>query len=121
MVEKQYALDVITGLTERTIKRLWILIILLIVLLVGSNVAWMYYENQFADEITETYTADAGNDSQMSTLIDEHIHKEKYRTILKLRFLDGMTYERIAHVSDMSVQQVKTIVYKSQSILLKHL
>ena len=36
---------------ERSNKRLWIAIILLIVLLVGSNCAWIYYENQFTDEI----------------------------------------------------------------------
>lgn len=36
---------------ERTIKRLWILAILLIVLLVGSNCAWLWYESQFTDEI----------------------------------------------------------------------
>lgn len=34
---------------ERTEKRLWITIILLIVLLVGSNAGWMYYESQFED------------------------------------------------------------------------
>ena len=38
---------------ERTIKRLWILCIMLIVLLVGTNVAWIYYESQF-EEIVET-------------------------------------------------------------------
>lgn len=32
---------------ERTIKRLWILLILTIVLLVGSNAAWIWYESQF--------------------------------------------------------------------------
>ena len=36
---------------ERTIKRLWIALILVIVLLVGSNCAWLYYESQFSDEI----------------------------------------------------------------------
>lgn len=36
---------------ERTIKRLWILLILVIVLLVGSNCAWIYYESSFEDEI----------------------------------------------------------------------
>lgn len=36
---------------ERTIKRLWILAVLLIVLLVGSNCAWLVYESQFTDEI----------------------------------------------------------------------
>ena len=32
---------------ERTIKRLWILCILLIVLLVGTNAGWIYYESQW--------------------------------------------------------------------------
>lgn len=36
---------------ERTIKRLWILAIMLVVLLVGSNCAWIWYESQFTDEI----------------------------------------------------------------------
>lgn len=31
---------------ERTIKRLWITIILLILMLVGTNGAWLYYESQ---------------------------------------------------------------------------
>lgn len=34
---------------ERIIKRLWITVILLIVLLVGSNVAWLIYESQYED------------------------------------------------------------------------
>jgi hypothetical protein len=37
---------------ERGAKRLWVAIILLIVLLVGSNGAWLWYESQF--EIVET-------------------------------------------------------------------
>lgn len=49
MDEKKYYTDIIAGLTERTIKRLWIIIILLIVLLVGTNCAWIYYESQFED------------------------------------------------------------------------
>lgn len=32
---------------ERTIKRLWILLLVLIVLFVGSNAAWIYYESQW--------------------------------------------------------------------------
>lgn len=39
---------------ERTIKRLWILLILLIVLLVGSNIAWIAYEGQFTEEVVTT-------------------------------------------------------------------
>lgn len=35
---------------ERTIKKLWILLILVITLLVATNGAWIWYENQFMDE-----------------------------------------------------------------------
>lgn len=50
---------------ERTIKRLWILLILLIVLFVGSNCAWLWYNSQFEDvstTTTESYEAVADND-----------------------------------------------------------
>jgi hypothetical protein len=43
---------------ERTIKRLWILLVLLIVLLVGSNVAWTIYESQFEYETVTEIDAD---------------------------------------------------------------
>lgn len=32
---------------ERTFRRMWIVVIVLIVLLVGSNIAWLSYESQF--------------------------------------------------------------------------
>lgn len=37
---------------ERSVKRMWILIIVLALLLVGSNVGWLIYESQF--EVVET-------------------------------------------------------------------
>lgn len=37
---------------ERTIKRLWIMCMTLIVLLVGSNCAWLWHESQFEDAVT---------------------------------------------------------------------
>ena len=37
---------------ERTTKRLWILLILVVVLLVGTNAAWIWYESQW--EVVET-------------------------------------------------------------------
>ena len=47
---------------ERTIRRLWILLIILIVLLVWSNIAWLVYESQIEDvTITAEQTADTGN------------------------------------------------------------
>lgn len=38
---------------ERIIKRLWILLILSIVLLVGTNAAWIFYESQWQVNQTE--------------------------------------------------------------------
>jgi len=37
---------------ERANKRLFVVVIILIVALVGSNIAWIYYENQFEDVVT---------------------------------------------------------------------
>ncbi len=39
---------------ERTNKRLWIVVIILIVALIGTNVGWLIYESQFTDEISTT-------------------------------------------------------------------
>ena len=39
---------------ERANKRLWVLIILLIIALVGTNTGWIVYENQFEDVVTTT-------------------------------------------------------------------
>ena len=36
---------------ERTNKRMWILVLLLVIALVGSNVGWILYESQFTDEV----------------------------------------------------------------------
>lgn len=41
---------------ERVIRRLWILLIILLLLFVGTNAGWIYYESQF--EIVETTTTD---------------------------------------------------------------
>ena len=50
----QSVYDLLAALAERTIKRLWIIIIMLVVLLFGTNAAWIYYESQFSVEETHT-------------------------------------------------------------------
>jgi len=60
----------------------------------------------------------------LSALIDEWIigrNAERNRKILKRRLLDGIIYEKLAEEFDMSVRQVKTIVYKSEEKLFKHI
>lgn len=59
--------------------------------------------------------------SQIANLIDEWIFSERDRAILKRRLLDGITYERLAEEFDLSVRQVKTIVYKSEDRLFSHI
>lgn len=39
--------EAIMARSERTVKRLWATIILLILLLVGSNAAWIWWNNQW--------------------------------------------------------------------------
>ena len=59
--------------------------------------------------------------SQISSLIDEHNHHALHRQMLKDRLIDGMTYEQIAEKHDMSVRQIKNIIYKSTDKILKYL
>lgn len=42
-----FLLETIQSTLERTIKRLWILCIILILALILSNCWWIYYENQW--------------------------------------------------------------------------
>lgn len=46
--------------SERNSKRLWIIILVLIVALIGTNLAWIIYESQFevVEETTTTITQD---------------------------------------------------------------
>lgn len=55
---------------ERTAKRLWITILTLIFLLVGSNCVWILYENQFEEieivqENEDGYNNFIGNDGDI--------------------------------------------------------
>ena len=41
--------------------------------------------------------------SQIAALIDEHIHSQRDRAILKRRLIDGICYEPLAEEFDLSV------------------
>lgn len=45
-----YAFDGAMMLANKTIRRLWILCIILVVLVVGSNVGWLIYESQYIEK-----------------------------------------------------------------------
>ena len=53
---------------DRIIKRLWVVILILVFLLVGSNAAWLYYGQQFktVEESTQTVEQKADGESNNS-------------------------------------------------------
>lgn len=58
-----------TARQERTIKRLWILCIILIAALLGSNAGWIYYESQWQaveSEITQEVDAQSNGSSDLN-------------------------------------------------------
>lgn len=58
---------------ERTIVRLWVLLIIMLFLLVGTNAAWIYYENQFEDTTTTvTQKLDTGDGGK--AVINDGVH-----------------------------------------------
>ena len=75
-MQEKYMQEMYTSVLERTIKRLWVLCIILIVLFFGSNAAWIYYENQFEDVVT-TITQDLEANGGNATINDGvHIYGE---------------------------------------------
>lgn len=72
----------------------------------------VYLQNIKKAQITMEYS-----NSQIAMLIDEYIHSERDRKILKRRFIDGICYEPLADEFDMSVRQVKNIVYRQEKRL----
>lgn len=58
---------------------------------------------------------------EVEQLIEDYIFHERNRAILKRRMLDGIHFEPLAEEFDLSVRQVKNIVYKNQEIIFRHI
>lgn len=59
--------------------------------------------------------------SWMNAAIDEHIHSERDRAIMKRRYIDGICFEPLAEEFGLSVAQVKRIVYRETDRLFRSL
>lgn len=59
--------------------------------------------------------------SEMITLIDEYVHNERNRHLLKRRLCDGIIFEDLAEEFDLSVRQTKRIVYRESEKIFKYL
>lgn len=62
---------------------------------------------------------DALTRNEIENIIEQKIHNERNRLIIKRRLLDGICYEPLAEEFDLSVRQVKNIVYKCEAILFR--
>ena len=58
--------------------------------------------------------------SELEHLINEWIFSERDRAILRRRLLDGICYEPLAEEFELSVRQIKNIVYRGEDKLFKH-
>ena len=61
------------------------------------------------------------SNSEIIKAIDEYIHSERDRAILKRRLVDGICYEPLSEEFDLSVRQVKNIVRRSELKLFSHI
>lgn len=59
--------------------------------------------------------------SQMQSIIAEHIHSDRDRSILKMCYIDGLTHEKIGEIIDLSPRQVSNVISNCSLILVKYL
>lgn len=55
--------------------------------------------------------------SELAERIGEYIHSERDRQIMRMKLIDGLTYEKIAETVEMSPRYIRSLVRK----LTKHL
>jgi DNA-directed RNA polymerase sigma subunit (sigma70/sigma32) len=64
------------------------------------------------------------SNDEIRAVIDNYVrarNAERNRQLLKRRLIDGITLERLAEEFDISVTQVKDIIYKNLPLVRDHL
>ena len=61
------------------------------------------------------------SNSEISKVIDEYIHNQRNRKLLKRRYIDGICIEPLSEEFGLSVRQVKNIIYQNENVIFKHL
>lgn len=59
---------------DRVNKRTWILCVILILALIGSNAGWIYYESQFETAETTTITQELDASDGGDAIINDGVH-----------------------------------------------
>lgn len=58
---------------------------------------------------------------EIAELIDRYIHSARDRQIIKDRLIDGLTFSELADKHFLSERQIKRIVKKADSFLIRYL
>ena len=62
--------------------------------------------------------------TEIEFAIDEWIigkNAERDRKVIRRRLIDGLTFERLAEEQELSVSQVKRIIWRGSEIIFRHL
>jgi len=60
-INYEFALESQGARLERTNRRMFIVVLVLVVALIGSNLAWLYYESQFSKTVKIEQEAESDN------------------------------------------------------------
>ena len=55
--------------------------------------------------------------SQLAELIGEHIHSERNRQIMRMKLIDGYTYDKIAEIVQLDPRYIRALVRKLSGTL----
>ena len=61
------------------------------------------------------------SNSRVREIIEDYIHDEKHRRLMTRRLIDNVTIERLGEEFELSVSQVKRIIWKDSEIIFRHL
>lgn len=61
------------------------------------------------------------SNSKVVEVIEEWVHSERDRLIMKDRLVNGYTYEFLAEKYELSDRQIKRIIYKQSDIIFRHM
>lgn len=62
---------------------------------------------------------DSLTNSQIEEIIAEKIHSERDRRIIRMKLIDGLSYEKIAELVDMSTRQIQNIERKYRELFFE--
>ena len=62
---------------------------------------------------------DALTRDEIEYIVNQRVHNQRNRRIILRRLCDGICYEPLAEEFDLSVRQVKNIVYKCEALIFR--